>query len=68
MYVERCFWLSVARQWVFRSGVRSPADMSGQDILKKMKAVYDVKTFQGTVTVRQTGTTDENKSFNLREC
>ncbi len=58
----RCFGLSALLTSVSLGVAR--ADMSAQDILKKMKAVYDVKTFQGTVTVRQAGTTDENKPFN----
>ncbi len=41
------------------------ADAQAQDILKKMAAVYDVRSFQGTVTRNETGTTDENKPYTL---
>ena len=41
------------------------ADAQAQDILKKMAAVYDVNTFQGTATLTQTGTTDDNKPYRL---
>lgn len=41
------------------------ADAQAQDILKKMTAVYDVRSFQGTVTRIETGFTDENKPFHV---
>ena len=41
------------------------AQAQAQDILKKMAAVYDVSSFQATMTRSETGTTDENKPYTM---